>query len=89
MSNSRLSLIFTCLHMVGATLLFMYIEELSTLNLGELGIFFVFGLVITALVFAIKSRWTTLGMLLLFANSIFLLIWLALFYFMATFTLKL
>jgi len=89
MSNSRLSLIFTCLYVLGAVILFTYIEELSTLSLGELGIVLVFGLVITALVFAIKSRLTTLGMLLLFANSIFLLIWLVLFYFIATFTLKL
>jgi len=88
MSTSRFSLIFTCLHVLCAVLLFTYIEELSTLNLGELGIVLVFGLVITALVFAIKSRQTTLGVLMLVANSIFLLIWLALFYFMATFTFK-
>lgn len=88
MSNCQLSLIFTCLHVVGAVLLFTYIEELSRLDLGELGIAFVFGLVITALVFAIKRRRTTWGMLLLFANSICLLIWLVLLYFMATFTFK-
>lgn len=88
MSTSKFCLIVTLVHISLAILIFSYSEKLSSIGLDELGILLVFGLVILAFILAIKSRQTTLGVLMLVANSIFLLIWLALFYFMATFTFK-
>ncbi|WP_158656117.1 hypothetical protein [Sphingobacterium sp. HMA12] len=88
MSNARLSLIATCLHIVVSILLFNYMEQLSRHDLDGIGIFLIFLLVVLALIFAIKSRLTTLGLFLLFVNSVFLLIWLVLLYFALTFTFK-
>ncbi|MCS4229069.1 hypothetical protein [Sphingobacterium sp. BIGb0165] len=88
MSTSKLCLIVTLVHISLAILVFSYLEKLSSIDLDELGILLVFGLVILAFILAIKSRQTTLGVLMLVANSIFLMISLVLLYFALTFTFR-
>lgn len=88
MSTSKFCLIVTLVHISLAILVFSYIEKLSSIGLDELGILLVFGLVILAFILAIKSRQTTLGVLMLVVNSIFLMVSLVLLYFALTFTFR-
>lgn len=88
MSTSKLSLIVTLVHISLAILVFSYLEKLSSIDLDEVGILLVFGLVILAFILAIKSRQTTLGVLMLVVNSIFLMVSLVLLYFALTFTFR-
>lgn len=88
MSTSKFCLIVTLVHISLAILVFSYLEKLSSIDLDEFGILLVFGLVILAFILAIKSRQTTLGVLMLVANSIFLMVSLVLLYFALTFTFR-
>lgn len=88
MSTSKFCLIVTLVHISLAILVFSYIEKLSSIGLDELGILLVVGLVILAFILAIKSSQTTLGVLMLVVNSIFLMVSLVLLYFALTFTFR-
>ncbi|SIS57099.1 hypothetical protein SAMN05421786_101265 [Chryseobacterium ureilyticum] len=85
---SKLSLLATALHILLAILFFKYDEWLYTYDLENLAIFILISLVIAALMLAIQSRKTLLGVLLIIANSICLVFGLFLWYFAVNYTFK-
>ena len=85
---SKLSLLATSLHILLAILFFKYDEWLYTYDLENLAIFILISLVIAALMLAIQSRKTLLGVLLIIANSICLVFSLFLWYFAVNYTFK-
>ncbi|MCW8310129.1 hypothetical protein K7A41_02710 [Sphingobacterium sp. InxBP1] len=88
MSNANLSLIATGAHIVMAIVLFSYQEKLYVYDLEGAVITLLFVLVILALALAINSRKTTLGLLLLFLNALYLPVCLLLLYIGLTFTFR-
>lgn len=84
----KLSLLATALHILLAILFFKYDEWLYTYDLENLAIFILISLVIAALMLAIQSRKTLLGVLLIIANSICLVFGLFLWYFAVNYTFK-
>lgn len=85
----KLSLLATAIHIAITISLFKYDKFLYTYDLENLAIFITILFIATALILAIQSRKTLLGILLIIANSICLAFGLFLWYFAVNYTFKL
>lgn len=84
----KLSLLLTVIHILFTILLFKCDELLYTYDLENFAIFILISLVIAALILAIQSRITLLGVLLIIGNSICLVFGLFLWWFAVSYTFK-
>ncbi|MDN3692338.1 hypothetical protein QWZ06_08710 [Chryseobacterium tructae] len=88
MSTSKLSLIATLIHILLLVILMKCDEVLFTHDWENVVMILIVGVVILALVFAIASRKTRLGAVLMIANGIYALICFFMLYFALNYTFK-